>query len=454
MRLRTLLSLSHTAVVATFILAFLLIFFFLTRPPRRVGEPLVLESLTAVLRAETSPQELALALGELGFDDRFTLDIFDRHGNRRRVLGDPEALEVPGFMPQLFSGKEISERDRRLGRHVDWVAIDLEEPRSHVIRLSTPRGRDQFFAQVRRNIALACSIAFFAVLAVALLLSRALAAPIRNLANFADRFGREGYELRSEVKGPAELRELSGSFNRMAAFIETNTTELKEQKEKAERTEALRREFLSDISHNLRTPLTAIMGWNDALIDGVADDKNACRQKIRREVLHVTKTVQRLLELSRWEQAKPVLLLEPVPLAEILMEVAENLQETAEATGVTLSFEGLSPDIHIQADRQKARDILQILLENVVAHAGKDVHAKVSIESTEKFVALVIQDNGVGFPDTFSSESDLERGASEVGRACLGLAIASRLVAAHDGELVLENGPDGGATARFSFLKA
>ena len=236
--------------------------------------------------------------------------------------------------------------------------------------------------------------------------------------------------------------------------LQINTNELKEQKEKAERTEALRRQFLSDVSHNLRTPLSAIMGWNDALIEGVAEDEVLYRNRIRREVLHVTRTVQRLLELSRWERAEPVLKFEDIPLSELLLEVAENLQDSAEQARVTLSFEGLSPHIQIRADRQKARDVFQILLENVVEHAGTDVHVSVKVADAEGSVQVRIEDNGVGLPDTFQSETDMERGASEVGRACLGLAIASRLVKAHGGDLDLSNGPEGGAVAEFSFPKA
>jgi len=441
-------------VIAIFIAAFLGIFFSLTRPPKFPMDPKTMMTLESLIRSEDDPVELRRKIEALGLGERLTIDIFDAQGVHRRLRGKPIELTAPGFLPQVLAGKDFIERDRVRKMHADWVAVDLDGPRSHVMRLSAPGGREQFFAQIRTNIAQACSIAFLAVLAVALVISRALAKPIGNLASFVDKFGREGYDLRSEVAGPAELKELSTSFNRMAAFIETNTTELKEQKDKAERTEALRREFLSDVSHNLRTPLTAILGWNDALIDGVADDEDAYRQKIRREVLHVTKTVQRLLELSRWERAKPVLRLEPVPLAEILMEVAENLQESAESEGVTLEFEGLDPEVCIQADRQKARDVLQILLENVVAHAGPNVHATVSVETGDEFVTIVIRDNGPGFPGTFCSEFDLERGASEVGRACLGLAIASRLVAAQGGELVLENASTGGATASFTFPRA
>lgn len=118
---------------------------------------------------------------------------------------------------------------------------------------------------------------------------------------------------------------------------------------------------------------------------------------------------------------------------------------------MTLEFDGLAPDRSIHADRQKARDVFQILLENVVEHAGEGAQAKIVVKSESGRVWVRIEDNGPGLPETFQGGQDMERGASEVGRACLGLAIASRLVRAHGGELVMANRPEGGTVASFSF---
>ena len=434
-----------------FIVTFLAVFFYLTRPPGPPPGRGHVDKISKLVKEGLRGSDLILKVDENGRHVTHSIDVFDQEGRHERLSGpSTEEMQAPGFLDEVRKGHVLE--DRMSPRvNVIWAPLHLDGRNSHVMRWETRRSKDLFFSDVRRNIAIACGVSFFAVLAMALALTRALAAPIKKLASVVDRFGREGYGLRSDVKGASELEDLSESFNRMAEFIETNTNELKEQKERAERTEALRRQFLSDVSHNLRTPLSAIMGWNDALIEGVADDEVLYRNRIRREVLHVTRTVQRLLELSRWERAEPVLKLENINLSELLLEVAENLQDSAEQAGVTLSFEGLNPELKIRADRQKARDVLQILLENVVEHAGSDVHVSVSVIETEKLVKVRVEDNGVGLPDTFSGQTDMERGASEVGRACLGLAIASRLVKAHGGELDLRNGPDGGAIAEFSF---
>lgn len=407
--------------------------------------------LNDLIKANSSPVILQSELLRLGYRDTVALDIFDSEGRQTRLLGPKHSIEFPLFGDGLRREGQMLEEHGPPGRHLSWFSLDLTGPKSHLVRLEEQRNRDKFFMHVRRNILLACGVALLAGLGLAIPLSRKLAEPIRKLAAIVDRFGREGFELRSEITGNEEIQELSQSFNRMAVYIEANTNELREQKEKAEKTEALRRQFLSDVSHNLRTPLSAIMGWNDALIEGVADDEGLYRSRIRREVLHVTKTVQRLLELSRWERAEPVLLKTDIPLSELLLEVAENLQETAEQSEVSLSFEGLSPTLTINADRQKARDVLQILLENVVEHAGRGVHATVKVEAEETRLLVRVEDNGCGLPETFHAEQDLERGASEVGRACLGLAIASRLVQAHGGQLRLTLREGGGTVCTFSF---
>ena len=230
----------------------------------------------------------------------------------------------------------------------------------------------------------------------------------------------------------------------MAEFLQSTIVELQEQREEALSTERSRRQFLADVSHNLRTPLAAVLGWNDSLLEGMASDEDPAvyLRRMRREVLHVSRIVGRLLELSRWEKVGPALHRESVLVADLLLEVAENLQDSASEARVELAFEGMEPRVALFVDRQKARDIFQILLENVIAHAGAGAQVTVGIEPRPGWVLFTVRDNGAGFPASLL-QGDIERGVDEHGRVCLGLSIATRLVTAHGNQLTLSNGPAG-----------
>ena len=226
MRIRTLLSLSHTLVIGIFIAVFLTIFFHLTRPPGPPPGPHSSSQVVKVLQEAKTDDQIKQGLRDLGYRDIQTLYLFDRQGGQRQVLGHEELVENPGFLEHVFTQGDIQEWSENPRGRINWLALDLEGPRSHVARLGSIHARDQFFSEVRRNIAIACIVSFFAVLLIALALSRSLARPIRELASVVDRFGREGFGLRSELKATAEVQELSESFNRMAEYIESNTNEL------------------------------------------------------------------------------------------------------------------------------------------------------------------------------------------------------------------------------------
>lgn len=214
--------------------------------------------------------------------------------------------------------------------------------------------------------------------------------------------------------------------------------------------EASRRRFLADVSHNLGTPLAAIQAWLELLERaGSEAERQDLMDRIRRESWFVSRKVQQLLDLSRWSSAEPELRLEEVGLLDALMEVADALHEPAAEQGTELTFSGVTPELQVVADRSAVREILQILLENAVEHAGPGARVVVSVTCEER-VAVEVRDDGVGIPPedlpelTRSFRSDERHGLS------LGLSIAHRLARALGSDLALESEPGRGTTARFS----
>ncbi len=281
---------------------------------------------------------------------------------------------------------------------------------------------------------------------VGLAFSRAVTKPLRRLVQATESFGPDRLTARIDEGGPVEVAELSRSFNRMADRLQETVETLRSS-------EAARREFLGDVSHNLMTPLAASMGWVQAMLDGMVRNKDEERrhlERIMRELTFVSRSVRRLLELSRWEQSDPELRFEVFPLTEPLLEVAETLESSAASRNVQLAFEGLDPRWRVEGDRGRVRELLQILIENAVLHGGRDTTVRVVTEQKAGRVWITVADNGFGIPaeDLPMVKKGFRRSSGR--NTGLGLAIADRLARSHGGVLELESATGQGTTVRFS----
>lgn len=152
-------------------------------------------------------------------------------------------------------------------------------------------------------------------------------------------------------------------------------------------------------------------------------------------ITYISRTTQWLLDLARWEGGEPLLRRETFPVLEVVMEVAETLEEAARAARVSLLFDGLDPGWRVHADRARCREIFQILLENGVQHAGPDTTLRLTMRPHEERLQIQVCDDGAGFSQTAHSRA--------FGQS-LGLKIAERLVAAHGGKLKVESQPGQG----------
>jgi signal transduction histidine kinase len=268
---------------------------------------------------------------------------------------------------------------------------------------------------------------------------------VSRLAEATEALGQADLSTRVPVTGRGELAELAVRFNRMAERLEESQLRLREQKERAEHLERTRREFLADVSHNLKTPLAAIQGWTEALQDGlVPGQEPETLARIHRQVGFVTRTVQRLLDLSRWDSGEVALKLEELDPAEPLMEAAEALSQAAADRNIELELQGVQPGLRVRADRGRLRELMQICLENAVYHAGEGAQVQVAFEPVESRLRVTIADTGAGIAPERLSE------LTSRSRQGLGLAIAHKLAAAHGGVFELTSRPGEGTRATFS----
>ncbi|MBI3926306.1 MAG: HAMP domain-containing histidine kinase [Armatimonadetes bacterium] len=406
---------------------------------------------------EASRQLLSVAV--LPLDSR--LELRWRDGASELLHGEARPVQEPAQIDRAWGGETAVDfvphpmpDQRRVSLTIPLVGENDAVVGLALLDIPTaiPRTVRTPFQMSMLKAALAAAVAAFLV---GLALSSLIAGPVRELVGATRELGEGRLDRRVPITGGAELAELARSFNEMAGRLEKTLDNLRSEKERVERSEAARREFLADVSHNLRTPLSAIQGWTEALIDGLAPgEEQILLARIHRETLFVSRTVSRLLDLSRWDEAEPTLSEDLFPLSEPLMEAADTLSEAAAEREVSLSFEGIGTDCRIRGDRLRIRELFQIFLENVVEHAGPGTIATVRARTEGSRVNVEIQDNGKGIPGEEIAHLGQRFRRSGGKGAGLGLAIARKLIQAHGGRLQVEAGPAGGTQVSFSLPAA
>lgn len=435
MTLRTRLALSHLFAIVLFALIFISIFISINGgagPPRHSLGPK--NSIMSAADAASSVAALRATVDSLRLDPELEVALW-HHDGHREVLS-----------PFSHAGRTES--------FSETLPLLKGELRGCTLEVKTfrPKPPPNSWWNPLRDLVLAAGVAGLACVGLSIAISRFVSKPVAKLAEAVEKFEGKPLPERLVTDGPPEIKELAETFNEMADRLSTNMEELRLQKEEAERSEQSRRQFLGEVSHNLRTPLSAILGWTEQLIDGLAKgDETAYLKRIRRETRYVSTTIERLLDLSRWERARPMLHIEPFALTEALLETAENLEEAAVEKGIELNLDLPEAPCWVEADRHRVRDLFQILLENVVQHAGTNVKVEVSVRLTDDRYWVTVSDDGVGLPDRLKTGWRGDPLVAATGRASLGLAIARHLAEAHHGELRLSGGPNGvGTMATFS----
>ena len=284
---------------------------------------------------------------------------------------------------------------------------------------------------------IAGGVALLVALVLVLLLSRSVTRPLTALAGAAEDIAAGNYSRRVGIRGPDEIGLLGASFDRMAEAVE-----------KARR---VQRDFLANVSHELKTPLTSLIGFSQALIDGSL--KTEAEQRRAAEIVHeeserVLRMAQELLDLARVEAGTISMNITAVDLAGQIEQELEIVRPRASSRELAVSTE-LPPDLPpVAADPERLHQVLGNLLDNAVKYApsASAVHIVAKVEGST--VELQISNAaGANRPDPERMfdrfyRADASRSAA-AGGVGLGLAISRELIAAMKGRLWAEVGSDG-----------
>jgi len=299
-----------------------------------------------------------------------------------------------------------------------------------------PPPRAAFLGPFQRALYVGAAIAGVVALLLGILLTHSITRPIRDLTTATRAIASGDLEKQVEVRSKDELGELARSFNQMSADLARAGT--------------LRRQMTADIAHELRTPLSLILGHSEALSEGVLPPTPETLQIVHDEARRLNRLVEDLHLLSLSEARELHMTFERVsPQALIKRAVtAHRPQAKQESISLEVAADSDLPDVNVDPDRMA--QVLDNLLVNAIRVTPSEGSIRLSATRVPDGVLMVVQDSGPGVPpeelpwifDRFY-RGDKSRQRHD-GGAGLGLAIARSLVEAHGGRIWAESPPGEG----------
>ncbi len=421
---------------------------------------LIARQLENRLPPDVAPEQIIRLINNRPEDSSFHLIFVDSRGTvqadtRQNWLGQPFAA--------LAGDNPTGRFDAPDGEVYNFAAAPVG--RAGYIVAVTPRVGvvPTFIRELGWGFGLAGLVALLVSLLASALIARSIARPLEDIARAATAVAGGNYAERVPETGPPEVRRVAGSFNLMAGRVAASQQAM--------------RDFVSNVSHELKTPLTSIQGFSQAIMEGATPDE-AARQRaariIHEEAGRMARLVEDLLDLARIDTGQVVMQKTKLELGQILESTVNRLLPQAAAKGITLErkWGSLPP---IVGDGDRLAQVFTNLLDNAVRHTPGSGRVTVSaavarnlprprhirpelvrdsttttVSERSDFVQVTISDTGPGIPPDdlariFERFYQVDKSRKRGKGTGLGLAIIKEIIEAHSG-LVRAESAEGAGT--------
>lgn len=289
----------------------------------------------------------------------------------------------------------------------------------------------QFNSSVNRSLLIAIGVAGLVGLLLTLLLSQSILRPVDELTSAARAMEKGDLSQRVTVRSKGELGELANAFNAMAEGLK--------------RLEQLRQNMVTDVAHELRTPLSNVRGYLEALRDGVVEPTPETIASVHEEAMLLKRLVDDLQELAMAEAGQLNLVRQPVDIREVVEKAVQSMSTQAADKNIAVEVRIPNDLPVVEADAERMGQVLRNLLKNAVINTPSGGQIRVEARTVDSQVEVSVQDNGAGIstehlPFVFERfyRADQSR-ARSTGGAGLGLAIVKQLVEAQGGQVGIDS---------------
>ncbi len=288
-----------------------------------------------------------------------------------------------------------------------------------------------------RPVLQAAGIGFVVAIVMAAVISRTIAQPLQQIAIATRDAGNGAYPQQVPVTGPPEVRAVAEAINHMRAEVHTSQT--------------VQKDFIVNVSHDLKTPLTSIQGYSQAIIDGAAPDPVKAAQIIHEEAARLNRMVVELTDLARLQNGQLSMQMVALDSSQIVQAVGQRLLIVAQKKGLDLKIEA-QPVPQIQGDGDRLAQVITNLISNAIKHTPSGGAVSVRTQVNNGGIEWIVQDNGIGIPADdlpriFERFYQVDKTRGPRRGTGLGLAITQEIVQAHGGTITVTSaGKDQGAT--------
>lgn len=284
-------------------------------------------------------------------------------------------------------------------------------------------------------------LALIIVLALAILFSYFFTKPLTKMKSVAMQLAEGNYQAKCNIKQKDEVGELANVMDLLAGRLD-------EASKESLKLEQMRKDFVSNISHELRTPVTVIRGSLEALCDKIITDPKQI-DEYHLQMLNEAKFLQRLvgdlLDLSRLQNPDFAIEKQELNLNDVISDVVRSARQIAKNKNININIDLKNPNLKISGDYGRLRQMFLIILDNAIKFSFENNKVDVLVKND----TIIIRDYGIGInekdlPHIFDRFYKTHGEYNKVGTG-LGLAIAKQIAERHNIELIAQNNFDGGA---------
>lgn len=440
---------------------------------QKILENAYFEIENLLLNTDMEKDKISLELEKIGANNNITYIIMNTSNGVAKAVfynvQDPRTMEDI-LLPYLFGvgNSEIikSNQEYRLQKsqdtryHTNYLELSGGVSSGAYILLRTPIESIRESVEISNQFLgyVGCVVVVLATI-IMIFVTKRFTKPILELADISEKMSNLNFDVKYNRHDKDEIGILGNSMNQLSSKLEITISELKSVNNELQKDieqkiqiDEMRKEFLSNVSHELKTPIALIQGYAEGLLDGINDNDLESRQfycdVIIDEAAKMNKMVKKLLTLNQIEFGKNQIIMERFNLADLIHGVLTSVEILAKQNGIQI-INKIEENIYVWADEYQIEEVLTNYISNAIHHAAYEKKIEITMERKEETIKVSVFNTGDKIP-----EEDLDKvwikfykvdkaRTREYGGSGIGLSIVKAIMDAHHRECGVRNCENG-----------